>query len=840
MLLSCTWLSELLGRPIAVAPPFDKGDGPFTAPNIAARLTSLGLEVEGLAYFDLPGVIVGRVDAINPHPNATKLNVVDLFDGEQTLTVVCGASNLPAPGGKVAFAPVGVTLPGGLELSQRELRGVTSNGMICSEDELEIGADASGILVLPEDAEPGTELRELVPGIRDAVIEISVTPNRPDALGHLGVARDLGLALGCKVELPATLDVSDAPEQPELVELAAPDRCPRYLGYALDGATIGPAPLWMRVRLHRVGLRALNNVVDVTNYVLMESGQPLHAFDRDKLAEGRVVVRRASAGEPMTLLDDSEIELRTDDLVIADAARPQALAGVMGGQGSMVEDQTTRLLLELAFFSPSPIRATARRYGLHTDSSHRFERCVDYGAQLEFAAGRALALLEQCAGIRCVGRLDARAPAELPQTPTIAFDPAHVGRLLGMPIPAAEVERILTGLAIEIEREAEDRWQCRPPSYRPDLGRAVDLVEEVMRHHGLDHLPVRHSISTETCPPLPANPRRELSESLREALRAAGFHEHVAFAFIGDQQLEGFAEPPPERRVRLRNPMNERQTYMRPHLLPALLEALAYNHARHARPLALFEVGRVYHWPATAPTLPDSPTAAVDRQLPAEPDRAGALRASRARTEIGTLARATTAELLAILQRVGLHARLAPAASPVTWLHPGIQIGLWIDERQVGVVGEVHPDVLATRDLAELEVAYGELWVDALPPVPVVAYAPLTRFPATTRDLSIDLSDAVGAHAVLAALEAAAAEHHEHGDDPVRLANPEDPRRAIVSLEDYRGEGVANGRHALLLRLSYGAAERSVTDAEVKPLHEAIVASALERLRELDPELHVR
>lgn len=843
MLLSCTWLSELLGRPLAVVPPFSAAD-PFSAANIAERLTKLGLEVEGIEYFELPKIVVGRLDSVSPHPDATKLNVVQLFDGAHTIQVVCGASNLPAVGGKVAFAPVGAVLPDGLELSQRELRGVMSNGMICSEAELRIGSDSDGILVLPSDWEPGALLQDLVPGIRDAVIEISVTPNRPDALGHLGVARDLALALDCELTPPPTLALDHTPELPELVTLDAADRCPRYLGYALEDCTVADSPLWLRVRLHRVGLRARNNVVDVTNFVLIETGQPMHAFDRQRLAGERVVVRPASAGEPITTLDGTKLELGSDDLVIADAQAPQALAGIMGGESSMVEGASTRLLLEVAFFEPRAIRRSARRYALRTDSSHRFERQVDYGAQLELAAARALSLLQELSGARCVGQCDAR--GQLPVLAQITLDPDHVGRLLGMDIAHDEVARILAGLGVTLDRTNTQAWRCEPPSFRPDLGREVDLIEEVMRHHGLDELPARHSNSPEELSVLPEDPLRVLADAVTDGLRAGGLHEHLSLAFTSEAQTSPFvSEFEATQLVRPVNPMRTQQGCMRPHLLPGLLDAVAYNHGRHTRPIELFEVGRVYLWPITpAEPDPDSPTNEVDPYLPTEPYRAAAIRAQRGSdsTPSGELARAITGDLSAALTRIGLHSQLRAQAEPRPWLHPGVQVGLWIGDRQVGVAGELHPDLLAARGLTELELGYGELWLEALPPLPIVQFEDVARFPGTTRDLSLDLDQGISSAEVLATLASAAISASGSGDakDPPRLANADEPRRPIELLEDYRGAGVETGRHALLLRLNYRAGQRSVTDAEVQALHEQVVAGALERLTSVDPAARVR
>lgn len=844
MLISCTWLNELLvGAPISVGP---QGQG-LDAAAVARHLTGLGLEVEGITHFDLPGVIVGEIREVVDHAESKKLHVVQLYDGQQVLQVVCGANNLPPPGGKVAFAPVGTTLPNGITLGVRELRGVVSNGMICSEDELGLGNDHDGIVILPSEWPAGALLVDLVPGIRDSVIEIGVTPNRPDALGHIGVAIDLAVALGKLGKLgklgmatrtPKVFDAAALPTDAKLVEVPATDRCGRYLGYALDGAKIGRSPLHVRTRLLRVGLRPISSAVDVTNLVLMETGQPIHAFDRAKLAGGRVVVRKAAAGETLKTLDDRTIELDADDLVIADAERPAALAGVMGGADSGVSEATTTLLLEVAYFEPRGVRRSARRHGFHTDASHRYERSVDFGGKLELAAKRALQLLVELTGARPITK--AEGLGERPQVPDIAFRPAKVRELLGMDVPVDECARVLAGLGIRIDRAAHERWICTPPSFRPDLRREVDLVEEVMRHHGLDDLPATPCMASAAIEPIAEDARRAVCDALCDALRGAGYHEHLGLAFSSDEALERFAaDVPSERRVRLANPMRQQSALMRTHLLPGLLDAVALNHARHDRALELYEQGRVYRWPAAPVAVGEGPTAVVDAGLPEEPTRIGVIRAGR-RHDGGESpqTRALVQQLLASLEALDLWALAKPAAA-VDWLHPGVQIGLWIGDRQVGIVGEVHPALARSRELDALEIAYGELWLEALPLARTLAYRELARFPATARDVSLDLAAWVPALRVVEALEAArVALVPSH--DPLRVESSSDPRAAIELREDYRGRGVDEGRRALLVRLSYRAAERSVTDAEVQALHEAIVAHACASLRELDARVRVR
>jgi phenylalanyl-tRNA synthetase beta chain len=834
MLISCTWLNDLLeGSPITL--------GPVGAEAIARTLTGLGLEVEGVKHFDLPGVIVGEIREVRPHPEADRLNVVQLFDGQQVIQVVCGANNLPPPGGKVAFAPVGTTLPGGLTLGARELRGVASQGMICSEDEIDLGSDHEGIVILPSEWSAGTLLVDLVPALRDSVIEIGVTPNRPDALGHVGVAIDLAVALGISTRTPRVFDPAPLAEETTLVEIAASDRCGRYLGYALTNVKVGRSPLWLRTRLHRVGLRAINDVVDVTNYVLMETGQPIHAFDRTKLAEGRVVVRVASAGEPLKTLDGREVALGEDDLAIADAQRPQALAGVMGGADSAVDPQTESLLLEVAWFEPRGVRRSARRHGFHTDASHRFERGVDHGGKLDLAAKRALQLLIELTGATPIAK--AEALGVRPALPEITLRPARIRELLGMDIAADEAARVLVGLQLAVDRSSPHAWSCRPPSFRPDLRREVDLIEEVMRHHGLDDLPAVHSVSSESVEPIQEDPRRAIADAITDALRGAGLHEHLGLAFSSDEALAVFAgDVPPERRVRLANPMRQQSAVLRSHLLPGLLDAVAINHARHDRPIDLFEMGRVYRWPSEPPTT-SGPTALVDAGLPEEPHRVGVIRARRGGVQSNApQARALVGDLLASLESVDLWALAKPAAK-VDWLHPGVQIGLWIGARQVGLVGEVHPDLARARGLDELELAYGELWIDDLVQDRRLHYRELARFPASARDLSLDLSTTVPASLVVEKLgEAACAVAGERAGevDPVLLDSSSDPRSTLELREDWRGQGVIEGRRALLVRLHYRARERSVTDAEVQKLHDAVVERACALLRAIDPDLRVR
>lgn len=826
MKISHQWLTSLIDVP---------GDVP--APHaIAQILTGAGLEVEGVhtVGHDVRAILVGEIRGKAPHPKADKLTVVELFDGTAVVPVVCGASNLPPVGGKVAFAPVGAVLPGGLQIAARELRGVASHGMICSEVELDIGADDSGILILPADWPAGARLVDMVPGIEDTILELGVTPNRPDALGHLGVARDVATKLGAALRPPAAR-APEAAVDASLVTIAAPDRCGRYFGYVLEDMSVGPSPLWLRVRLHRLGLRAISNVVDVTNFVLMELGHPLHAFDRDKLAEGRVVVRQAAVEEPMTTLDGKTITLGAADLVIADAKDPQALAGVMGGAASAVGEGTTHVLLEAAWFAPQGIRATARRHAYATDSSYRFERGVDHGAGLERAALRALGLLQELAGGRCTRWTVAE--GQRPAVPSIALRLPRVEALLGVAVPPEVARRVLAGLEVHVHEDSPDRWTCTPPTHRPDLKREVDLIEELMRFHGLEHVPARANVPLEARPAARTDPTTDRGDRLADGLREAGYHEHVSLAFVAEDKLRLFAAPS-DRLVRIENPMRGAGV-MRTHMLPGLLDALAHNVARHTRPVRLFEVGRVYTWPE-GHVQTAGPTAAIDAVLPRERTIVGALLFAGPRAAAEP--RAITGAAVQALARLGHRVELTTPTHRAGHLHPGVQVGLVVDGQVIGEAGEIHPDVIAAWGLPEgTRAYYMEIDVDVVPPRAVARCRELPRFPATSRDLSLEIPITLPAARVVQALRAAAAQSTAKKDGAaVELARDSFGDPAIEILEDYRGAGVPAGHRALLLRMYYVSPERTLTDEEAQALHQAIVKDTCDALRAEAPGVRPR
>lgn len=832
MLVSSRWLHELWGSP--------KG-GPLPGDKLDELLTGLGLEVEGITRHGegwAEKVAVAEILSQEPVPESKKLTLVQLQDGDQQRQVVCGASNLPGVGGKVAFARQGAELPCGLKIGVRTLKGVQSEGMICSAAELDIGADDEGILVLPRSWEHGRALSHYLPGVVDEVLEISVTPNRPDALGHIGVARDLAVKLGHTLVKPSHWSTELA-EDSSLVRNQAPNRCGRYFAASLEGLEVRPSPLEVQLRLHRVGQRAINNAVDVSNYVLMECGQPLHVFDRARLQGESVVVRMAQDNERMTTLDGSELELRSQDLVIADQQKAQALAGVMGGEDSMVQAGCSRALLEAAWFQPAPLRASARHHGLHTDSSHRFERGVDHGDGLEFAFKRALNLLCEWSGAKAIGWYVQE--GERPPVPEIPFRPLQVERLLGMPIAAARCAELLCGLEIEVQQSEKERWSCRPPTFRPDLDREVDLIEEVMRHHGLDAMPSEHCRPSEVTAPRAKSKILQLADRLTQILSSEHYHECVNLVFGDEEHAKWGAKTP----VQLKNPLRVQDNCLRGSLAPGLFQALALNAGRHARELRLFEIGRVYAWPESghSPTVVGDPMSR-DSHLPSESLKAawvrmGELRPLRGKAQVDASVQALILDTRRVFERLGLRLQIMPASKPCEFLHPGVQAELRVlgddpsDSKVVGFVGQLHPECLDRFDLPAADrAAYAEIdlasLVDRLSPW--LAHSP-PRFPATSRDLSLQLPAGLSVAECVQALRASARELVPNPTPKeLHLAPGDRSSHDIDVVEVYQDLAMDPGSRALLFRIYYRAVERSIKDKEAQVLHEAILEKSLAKL----------
>ncbi|HWM86155.1 MAG TPA: phenylalanine--tRNA ligase subunit beta [Kofleriaceae bacterium] len=788
----------------------------------AALLTGAGLEVESIERLggDFSGVVVAEVVAAERHPKADRLTVVDVIDraGGPATRVVCGAPNVPPPGGRVLWARPGARLPGEgrpIEISKRALKGVESAGMLCSEKELGIGDDASGIAVLAGDearAAPGTSAQEAL-RLVDAVLEVSAPANRPDTLGHLGLARELCALVGGRLA-PGDVDLSPVVDR-ELqagrmaaIDIDDPVGCPRYVARVIDRLSLATSPGWMRRRLLAVGVRPISNLVDVTNYVLFELGHPLHAFDYRRVAEGRIRVRRARAGERLTTLDGQERTLVAGDLLICDARGPVALAGVMGGRDSEVADDTTRVLLEAAAFESVSVRRTARRLGLHSEASQRFERGVDPNGA-ERASRRAARLLAELGGGRVAeGVVDAypRPPAR----EWIRMRASRASSLAGIAIGREVATEALSRLGLEVEAGAGDELRVASASFRPDLGREVDLIEEVLRLRGYHQLPA-------TLPPLaapPAGVTEGKPGAVRRVLTGLGWNEAITFGFTSPARIRALRLAPDDPRLRmvaLRNPMSVDQSVMRTSLLPNLLSAVARNLKHDVNDVWLFEVGSVF--------LPRSDT---DGELPDEPARVAGILCGRRPGWLGPGAAVDFYDAKGAVERVIAELTAAETgavrfepARDVPYLHPGVAARVvTTDGAVLGEIGEVHPEVRATFEIAPPCFVF-DLDLARLPePAPRQMRA-VPRYPAITRDISLFVPADVPAAGV--------------GD---LIAERSDPLiEQVRVLEEYRDpERVPAGQKGLLWSITYRSSERTLTDGEVDERHEALVSHLVEKL----------
>ena len=797
MRASWRWLCELSGVDVA-------------AGEMAERLTGAGLEVESVTAVGggLPRVVVAEVRAASKVPERDKLTLVRVFDGESEYDVVCGAPNVPAPGGRVVLAQVGATLPGGLAIAERKLGGVVSRGMICSEVELEIGAGEAGIIVLGDEtaARPGTPVVEAL-ALRDFALEIGLTPNRPDCLGHVGLAREVALLHGVPFRAPvppAPPRIAERPPEAD-VEILDPDRCPRYGAALIAGVTIAPSPFWLRYRLHVLGLRSIHNVVDATNLVMMEHGHPTHAFDLARVGGSRIVVRAAREGEQMKTLDGVLRTFTADDLLICDAEHPVAVAGVMGGEESEIAQTTENVLLECAYFDPRSVRRTSRRLGLHTDASHRFERGIDPN-QVPVVMARCAALIAEVSGGAVAPRSIDRYPKRIDPV-VVTLRPARATKLLGYAITASRTEEILRGIGGELERAGDgDALRVTVPTWRPDITREADLIEELARVHGYDHVPTE---VPHVRPSKEGTPRAiRFVRDARQAAAAAGLHEALTYSFVARRDLE--AARVPTDAVPLSNPLSEEREVMRTSLLPGLARAVARSQSRQVDRAALFEVGHVFH--------------RSDDVLPIERRVLAVLLSGPRRLWIGDdepfdfydgrgMLEAIVRPLAGTLAEMQDDPSLESTAP---FLHPARRAAVLAAGAPVGVLGELHPDVADDLGLVHRAV-YGEVALDdllaAAERVGVPRAEPLPRFPAVLRDIAMVVPDAHPAAAIAGTLREAGGGLVED----VRL------------FDLYRGAQVPDGHRSLAFRVVYRDPDETLTDKRVEKVHQALVRTVQDR-----------
>jgi len=789
VIVSLRWLSEFVDLPT--------GD----PAELSGVLNQLGLEVETWQAIDAPfsGVIVAKVTGVASHPDADRLRVATLATGSGPHTVVCGAWNFEA-GAVVALAMPGAVLAGGLEVGERKIRGVNSPGMICSEVEMEIGEDAAGILVLPDDyADLGTDFASTLP-YPDVVFHLEITPNRPDAMSVYGVARDLAAYYGLPLRAPDTGVVETGPPTGATVTVEDSGRCPRFTAREIRNIRIGPSPLWMRLRLRDAGVRPISNVVDVTNYVTLELGQPLHAFDIELIPDETLVIRRAAEGEHLLTLDGVDRVLTGEDLLVAGPVEGLALAGIMGGGDSEVSEATTRILLEVAHFSAAHTLLSGKRQALRTEAVARFERGVDPELP-PLASARAAVLIAALAGGEAApGFIDVypepieRIVVDLPAGETL--------RLLGIEIPAGEIVGILTRLGFSVEGDGP--FRVTVPTYRPDVSRPADLVEEIARLYGYDNIPAT----------LPHGPGGGLSAADKRArltdaaMVGAGYSEIISYSFLGPEDIAALGLPeddPRNRAIRVRNPFNEEEGLLRTTLLPSLLRALRVNQARNIGASSVFETGKVFL--RGQGDLPDQPRRLAFATVGPRPGPSwSGGRGGRDATDAVGVWQTLSAAL-------GLPATIRQGADRA--FHPGRCGTVLVGGVPVGVVGEIHPSVTARFDVSG-RVAAGEIDLEILLGArPAVGFRIPSPFPPMVFDLAFDLDDAVPAADLIAVIVEAGG-----------------PTLESVELFDvFTGRPLDEGRKSLAVRLTIRDPERTLTDREVAPLREAIIAAVTERLQ---------
>jgi phenylalanyl-tRNA synthetase beta chain len=772
-----------------------------TPRQIADRLTFSGTEVEGIETIgsDFTGFIVAEVRAVERHPNADKLSVCKVFDGAQELQVVCGAPNVTA-GGKYPFAPVGVTVPnGGFVIKKAKIRGVESFGMLCAADELGLSTDHAGLLVLDPKWIAGTPLATVL-GPPETVLELEVTPNRADCLSLIGIARELGAVYGKELKVPSSKFQVPGSKPAASVSVEDPAGCPRYTARLLENVTIGPAPAWMQKRLELAGIRAINNVVDITNYVMLECGQPLHAFDRDLLAEGRVVVRRARAGERMATLDGQERELDPSMLVIADAQRPVALAGVMGGAGSEIRDTTQNILLESAAFRPGDIRATARKVGLSTESSYRFERGVDL-EMVDWASRRAADLLVEHAGATLVEGVTDFYPAPVqPRKIPCRFD--YVRDVTGVAAPDALLREVFERLQLDVAATGPGAIEVSVPSFRRDLEREIDLVEEFARIHGLDQIPTpapRAVMDSGS-----GNTAVRASRRLRDALAGLGLSEILNYSLVSEPLLDLFDTHDHARRVAIPRPLSADQSVLRPSLVPQLVETLGRNRARQTEEAALYEMGRVFRRDAQGNVV-ESDHLALGLMGPVGRGEF-AKRKALEPAEVFQWLKGMVEQLCAALRVTGF--KLQPAT--VSYAEAGSAVELLVDGKPAGTLSLVSRRVRKEWRLFD-PVAVAELSVAALTghALDLRGYRDLPAHPSVARDVAMIVGDAVRHEAIVACIKKAAPRELER----------------IVLFDIFTGAAIGAGRRSVAYSLTYRAADRTLTDEEANGYHEKVKAA---------------
>lgn len=783
-----SWLKEFIDTRLSPA-------------QVQEALTMAGVEVSACRFLGegFENVVTAKILEKAQHPNADRLSLCRVTDGAVEYDIVCGARNMSA-GDVVALAKVGAVLPNGVEIKKAKIRGKASEGMLCSEQELKLAEESAGIMILPADTPLGRPLADAL-GLSDWLLEVEITPNRGDCLSVLGVARELASITGEKVAYPETPIREDGPPIGDLVSISVTDKalCPRYSARVVTNVTVAPSPGWMQRRLSLCGIRPINNVVDVTNYLLLEFGQPMHAFDLDRLDGARIDVRAPS--EPMTFvtLDGTERRIDPGMLLIWDAAGAVAVAGIMGGRNSEVTEGTTRVLFESAHFDPASIRRTARRLGLSSESSYRFERGVDPGGTL-FAADRAVSLLARISEIvPSKGFLDVGGGPARPRK--VTFRPARAAKIVGMYYPPEKCKEIFERLSFPTEVVQPGEWDVSVPSHRFDIEREIDLIEEIARLSGYEGIPSTYPESK--APEFSADDRFvDVTEKACDFLRAYGFNQAVNFSFVSGrkwERLAGLLGFDPADAVRVKNPISDDTTLMRPGLLTGLLQNAADNSRRFIEDIRLYEIGKAFGKAYVDGHFEESRLAMIlsGKRLPS--------------AWSGGAVPVDFYDIKGMMEGLLLHLGAGPLHPVPTKARPFLEDGKAADilanGECIGWFGAVRRELLAEYEIPG-PVFFGEIRLRAATaaPRPVGIYKPLPKFPPVFRDLACVFPAAVPVGDVLALVRESAPEIEE-----------------AVVFDVYTGEKIGKGSKSVGIRLKLQPADKTLTDADVHSIHTKVV-----------------
>jgi phenylalanyl-tRNA synthetase beta chain len=776
---------------------------------LADRLTMAGLEVDAIreTASGFSRVVVAKILSLKPHPGSEKLLLCEMTTGTDVLPVVCGATNIQV-GDVVPLALVGAVIPGGDTIKSSRIRGELSEGMLCSEEELGIGPDRSGIMILPSGFTLGQDLTDAL-DLRDVVLDIAITPNRSDCLSVIGVAREIAALTGKKLRAPEIILQEDDEDINGItsVQILDADLCPRYTARIVKNIAVRPSPFWMRRRLESVGLRAINNVVDVTNFVMLEWGQPLHAFDFRFLEEGRIVVRRSRQGETFVSLDEKERTLKSDTLMICDGVKPVAIGGIMGGLNSEVKADTRMVLLESAYFDPVSIRKSSRWLSMSTDAAFRFERGIDPDGVVRALNRAAQLIADFSGGTVCRGYID-QYPRKVESPRNIPLRNSRVRDMLGKDIVPSEAVQILESLEMTVSKGDDLHYRVTPPTFRVDISREIDLIEEIARLHGYDRIPVTQpAISILS---MEQDRRKILEERIRTLLNGYGYSEVITYSFIPATAVDDLGLPAGDARrtiVTIRNPLTEEQSVMRTTMIYSLLDTMRKNANAGCFDLKLFEIGRTY-------------LARQAGMLPVEKNRIGGLLTGARYDHCWHYSgiAADFFDLKGCLEGLFEHMKVASVKFrpdlQEPFLHPGRSCGIMIGEDVIGFLGEVHPDVLTRMGLKNRVMVF-EMDLDVLAGnfSGALSYRDISKFPASSRDVAFLISRDRTVEEIF----------------KFSLDMHEELLENVLVFDVYEGKGVPEGMTSLGLRFSYRAHDRTLTDQDIGQAHNAIVRRIMEK-----------